>query len=102
MISNGYDVASRLNGKLDNEWAACVGCAIIRREQERLGIEQTEQCKKCFENYCWDGTIYKGEPLGDNFSDEGLTTSAADYNLNNVAGINDGGIALVKRDDLSN
>ena len=45
MISNGYDVASRLNGKLDNEWAACVGCAIIRREQERLGIEQTEQCK---------------------------------------------------------
>ncbi|EMG50278.1 Lysophospholipase 2 [Candida maltosa Xu316] len=95
MINNGYNVASRLNGELDDEWAACVGCAIIRREQEKQGIEQTEQCKRCFENYCWDGTIYKGEPLGDNFSEDGLTVSANDFNSNNIGGINDGAIDLI-------
>ena len=66
-------------------------------EQERQGIEQTEQCKRCFENYCWDGTIYKGEPLGENFSDDGLTNSATEYNLNNVAGFNDGGTLILKK-----
>ena len=97
MISNGFEIATRSSGSLDDEWAACVGCAIIRREQERQGIEQTEQCKRCFENYCWDGTIYKGEPLGENFSDDGLTNSATEYNLNNVAGFNDGGTLILKR-----
>ena len=61
-----------------------VGCAIIRREQERLGIEQTEQCKSVLRIIAGMVQYTKGEPLGDNFSDEGLTTSAADYNLNNV------------------
>ena len=44
-----------------------------------------------------DGTIYKGEPLGENFSDDGLTNSATEYNLNNVAGFNDGGTLILKR-----
>ncbi|EGW33780.1 phospholipase B [Spathaspora passalidarum NRRL Y-27907] len=55
MIQNGFEVASRLNSTLDSEWQACVGCAIIRREQERQGQEQTEQCKRCFKKYCWNG-----------------------------------------------
>ncbi|RCK57915.1 Lysophospholipase 1 [Candida viswanathii] len=97
MIANGYEVASRKNGTLDDEWAACVGCAIIRREQERQGIEQSEQCKRCFENYCWDGTIYTGEPLGDNFSDDGLTYSADEYNQDSVAGFGDGGTLIFKK-----
>ena len=95
MIQNGYDLASRKNGELDSEFAACVGCAIIRREQERQGIEQTEQCKQCFAKYCWDGTVYEGESLGDNFSDEGLTSSTEFYNSSNVKGINDGAADIV-------
>lgn len=63
MITNGFEVASMLNGTLDEEWRACVGCAIIRREQKRLGLEQTKQCKLCFERYCWDGTIYEEKKL---------------------------------------
>ncbi|CAK9440011.1 uncharacterized protein LODBEIA_P41110 [Lodderomyces beijingensis] len=59
MITNGFEVASRMNGTLDEEWAACVGCAIIRREQERMNMVQTEQCKKCFQEYCWNGTVYE-------------------------------------------
>lgn len=62
MIKNGFDVVSRLNMTLDSEWNACVGCAVIRRLQERDGIEQSDQCKKCFERYCWDGTLLPAEP----------------------------------------
>ncbi|GEQ66994.1 hypothetical protein JCM33374_g657 [Metschnikowia sp. JCM 33374] len=53
MIRNGFEVASRNNGTEDRSWRTCVACAIIRREQERRGVEQTEQCKKCFQEYCW-------------------------------------------------
>lgn len=55
MIENGYNVATRGNGTLDANWAACIGCAIVRREQERKGATQTAQCKKCFTDYCWSG-----------------------------------------------
>lgn len=56
MIENGYNVATQGNGTLDSNWAACVGCAIVHREQERQGATQTAQCQKCFTDYCWDGT----------------------------------------------
>ncbi|KAL6452304.1 PLB3 Lysophospholipase 3 [Candida maltosa Xu316] len=57
IIKNGFETSSRMNLTLDPEWNACVGCAIIRREQERQGIEQSEQCKKCFQRYCWNGHL---------------------------------------------
>ncbi|KAG2733477.1 hypothetical protein G9P44_003002 [Scheffersomyces stipitis] len=75
MIKNGFEVASRYNNTIDTEWPACVGCAIIRRSQERLGIEQSEQCKQCFERYCWNGDIDTKEP-GFNFTTNGTTSGA--------------------------
>lgn len=57
MIRNGYNVMTRGNSTDDPEWGACVGCAIIQREVERRNDTQTEQCKRCFERYCWDGTL---------------------------------------------
>ncbi|ODV67193.1 phospholipase B [Hyphopichia burtonii NRRL Y-1933] len=77
MIKNGFEVASRLNQSLDKDWPACVGCAIIRREQERQGIEQSDQCKKCFDKYCWDGTIDDSTP-GINFTTSGTTNGNED------------------------
>lgn len=82
MIQNGFDITSRLNGTIDEEYRACIGCAVIRREQERLGEEQTDQCKKCFKRYCWDGTITKPTrenqyPLV-NFTNSGLTNGTMD------------------------
>ena len=68
----GFETASRLNLTLDKNWKSCVACAIIRREQERQGIEQSDQCKRCFEEYCWDGTIDDLSP-GMNFTEEGTT-----------------------------
>ncbi|KAI5969186.1 hypothetical protein CANMA_001739 [Candida margitis] len=75
IIRNGFEVASRNNLTLDSEWPACVGCAIIRRSQERNGEEQSDQCKKCFERYCWDGSL-DSEAAQDklNFTDQGTTS----------------------------
>lgn len=72
IIQNGFEVASRNNLTLDPEWPACVGCAIIRRLQERNGEEQSDQCKQCFERYCWDGSLdSEGTKL--NFTETGTT-----------------------------
>lgn len=73
IIQNGYEAASRFNKTLDDEWAACVGCAIIRREQERNGIEQSDQCKSCFDKYCWNGDLDTTDQPGVNFTNTGLT-----------------------------
>ncbi|KAI5951058.1 plb1 [Candida jiufengensis] len=56
-IRNGFEVMSRNNLTDDENWLGCVGCAIIRRQQERFGQEQTDQCKKCFQEYCWTGGV---------------------------------------------
>lgn len=77
MIKNGFEVASRLNLTLDDEWRACVGCAIIRREQERQGIEQLDQCKQCFDEYCWDGSLDDRTPFV-NFTTLGTTNGTED------------------------
>lgn len=78
MIQNGYETATRLNGTLDSDWPTCVACAIIRREQERQGIEQSDQCKECFEEYCWNGEINHNSIAGVNFTDIGLTSGPND------------------------
>ncbi|KAK6197941.1 lysophospholipase [Scheffersomyces amazonensis] len=98
MIQNGYEIETRFNTTLDSQWSACVGCAIIRRSQERAGIEQSEQCQQCFAEYCWNGDIYTGEALGENYSNDGLVSGTEYYNSSNVAGISDGGLDLFKRE----
>lgn len=62
-IQNGYEVMTSKNLTDDSDWATCVGCAIIRRQQERLGKEQSDECKKCFRDYCWQGTLDDGPEI---------------------------------------
>lgn len=57
MIQNGYEVTTQNNGTTDSEWRSCVACAVILREQQRRGISPSDQCQKCFDKYCWNGTI---------------------------------------------
>lgn len=57
MIQNGYNTVTRQNSTLDSDWHTCVACAVVQRETERRGVSPTEQCKKCFEKYCWDGKL---------------------------------------------
>lgn len=74
MVRNGIEVATMMNGTFDSEWRTCVACAIVRREEERQGIEQLAQCQKCFSRYCWDGSYSSPNFIHKvNFTDTGLT-----------------------------
>lgn len=75
MIANGFDVASR--GNLTTDWSVCVGCALVRRAEERAGVKQSDQCQKCFQQYCWDGSVYEDASYipKPNFTLNGLTNN---------------------------
>lgn len=77
IIRNGFEVASRMNLTVDADWRSCVACAIIRREQERQGVEQSDQCKRCFQKYCWDGSLDTSAPKV-NFTTDGTTNGNED------------------------
>lgn len=72
IITNAFESATRLNGTLDEDFRSCVSCAIIRRTQERLNIEQSQQCKDCFDKYCWNGDIDNVSVPGTNFTLTGI------------------------------
>ncbi|RAL03715.1 lysophospholipase 1 [Aspergillus ibericus CBS 121593] len=57
IITNGYNVATQANGTLDADWSTCVGCAVLSRSLHRTGTATPEACTKCFQRYCWNGTI---------------------------------------------
>ncbi|KAH3678930.1 hypothetical protein WICPIJ_008770 [Wickerhamomyces pijperi] len=67
IIQNGFEVSSRYNMTMDSEWRKCVSCAIMQRSLEALNEPQPAECKSCFDEYCWDGSVYSG--------DENFTTS---------------------------
>lgn len=77
IIQNGFAVSTRKNLTLDDEWNACVGCAVLQRSRERLGLSMGDQCKKCFDKYCWDGSLDPTlKNIPDSFNDEGVYNSS--------------------------
>lgn len=52
-IRNGFGVATQVNLTQDADFRSCVGCAFIRRKQERLGLQQSDLCRACFARYCY-------------------------------------------------
>lgn len=89
VIQNGFEAASRLNLTLDENFKSCISCAIIRRAQERMNMEQTEQCKQCFEDYCWDGTLDTESTPGVNFTETGSTSDEDTSEPTTSGGSND-------------
>lgn len=68
LIYNGYNIATQGNSTKsgsDEKWPTCVACAIIHREQERKGVAQSDQCKRCFTQHCWDGSLAPQAPKED-------------------------------------
>ncbi|KFY18876.1 hypothetical protein V493_08281 [Pseudogymnoascus sp. VKM F-4281 (FW-2241)] len=63
IIQNGYDVATMGNGTVDAEWVTCVGCAVLSRSWDRTGTTVPEACTRCFERYCWDGSVNSTVPV---------------------------------------
>lgn len=64
MIANGYEVATVANGTRDGytNWGTCVACAILSRSFEKTGTNVPDVCSRCFEQYCWNGTVNSTQP----------------------------------------
>ncbi|KAK4188507.1 lysophospholipase [Podospora australis] len=56
IIRNGFDAATQGNGTLDDKWTTCVACAVLSRSLVRTNTAVPDNCKQCFERYCWNGT----------------------------------------------
>lgn len=56
VLDNSFNFVTMGNGTFDSEWAQCIGCAAIDRSLERMNMTRTDQCERCFERHCWDGT----------------------------------------------
>jgi lysophospholipase len=58
MIQNGFAISTFNNLTVDPEFEKCIGCAILQRSKERMGVPIGDECKSCFDTYCWDGSTY--------------------------------------------
>lgn len=63
MITNGWALATQLNGTRDADWSTCVSCAMLHRSFERTKTTIPEKCNQCFTRYCWNGTIDERPPV---------------------------------------
>lgn len=76
IIQNGLNAATQGNGTIDSEWATCVACAILSRTWWRANVTAPDDCNRCFDRYCWNGTtddaaVNNFEPdyiIGDQFN----------------------------------
>ncbi|KAK5995985.1 Lysophospholipase 1 [Cladobotryum mycophilum] len=62
IISNGWAVATQANSTRDAQWPVCVGCAMLARSFERTRTPVPDACNKCFNQYCWNGTLAEETP----------------------------------------
>ena len=62
IVANGYNVATMANGTVDAQWPMCAGCAILSRSLDRTGTRVPDACAKCFQKFCWDGTVNSTKP----------------------------------------
>lgn len=59
---NSFDQLTQGNGTLDSEWTTCLGCAVVDRSLDKVGMQRTAQCETCLQKYCWDGTYDERTP----------------------------------------
>lgn len=50
------------NGTRGTSWPTCVACAILSRNLERTNMQVPEACTRCFDRFCWDGTVNATQP----------------------------------------
>ncbi|KAF3066842.1 Lysophospholipase 1 [Trichoderma lentiforme] len=62
VVTNGWDVVTQGNSTRDSNWPVCVGCAMLSRSFERTRTPVPDACNKCFQQYCWNGTLAEQEP----------------------------------------
>jgi lysophospholipase len=62
VIRNGYHIGTMGNGTIEEEWPACVSCAILSRSFDRTGTKVPDICTQCFQKHCWNGTLASNTP----------------------------------------
>lgn len=87
IVLNGYNLATQGNASIDDKWPTCVGCAILSRSFDRTGTDVPDVCRKCFNSYCWDGTIDSStpSPYEPNMRLDGVSASGAGKLTSSVA-----------------
>ncbi|KAL6930482.1 hypothetical protein ACO0R3_003601 [Hanseniaspora guilliermondii] len=76
IIQNGFEVITYNNLTGYDNYDYCISCAILRRSQERLGLNTTDDCGKCFSDFCWDGSYNNSKiPDWNAIDDSSETTS---------------------------
>ncbi|KAJ7625144.1 lysophospholipase [Mycena rosella] len=59
MLKQTFDVATQgavVGGALeDEEWGACLACAVVDRARARENVARSGVCTTCFARYCWEG-----------------------------------------------
>lgn len=58
LVENGFDI---VQNDEDEDFAQCVGCAIIRRSEERANISISPFCQSCFNKYCYTNDEYEAD-----------------------------------------
>ncbi|QPG73385.1 hypothetical protein FOA43_000695 [Brettanomyces nanus] len=97
MIQNGFEVSTRKNLTVDDEWRACVGCAILQRSREVMGTALGDQCKRCFDRYCWDGSIAGSNVTTPNaFTDDGMYYASNSTNGSSSNSVSSSGFATAE------
>ncbi|PMD48090.1 FabD/lysophospholipase-like protein [Hyaloscypha variabilis F] len=59
---NSFNQLTQGNGTLESDWTTCLGCAVIDRTLDKIGMQRTNQCQECLQKYCWDGTYDQRTP----------------------------------------
>ncbi|KAL0937226.1 Lysophospholipase [Colletotrichum truncatum] len=57
VIQNGFNVATMGNGTVDAGWRTCVGCFVLQRSFAKTGTTVPAACQRCFNQFCWNGTV---------------------------------------------
>ncbi|KAJ7857882.1 lysophospholipase [Mycena leptocephala] len=59
MLKQTFDIATQgavVGGALeDEEWGACLACAVVDRARARENVARSGVCTTCFARYCWEG-----------------------------------------------
>lgn len=66
-MNNSFNMITFGNGTIDEDWPACLACAVVKKSLIREGVDLPEVCSQCFERYCWDGSEDDAEVSADAF-----------------------------------
>ncbi|PWY87413.1 lysophospholipase Plb3 [Aspergillus heteromorphus CBS 117.55] len=85
VITNGWNVVTRGNGTVDENFPQCVACAILQRSTYRTNTSLPTICTTCFTDYCWNGTLNSTDPREYNpsilIASSGALKTVADYSV---------------------